>query len=148
MKISLWRHLVTASDVLSTLWLLSSKKSWQHWENSASLPKKVLGCYQSMLSTSERHCPSALWSAVQWVRWDNIAVYFILLFFPTVTSSVNIKELVPLAAIYDHAIRSGNMCLLMSSSCTSSLPSSHCSSTSWSLSHLSVGYCSEPYRPF
>ncbi len=115
---------------------------WLTWplHNSPLLSlQKLFVCFCSMLWVIG---PSALWSAVQWVSeafgwiWaDNIArntSEFILLLLSVVTSSINTREPVPLAAIHAHATTTmlhwwGGMLRIMSSS----LPSQFWNNILW-----------------
>ena len=78
------------------------------WQNiSLRCLKKLFGCFRSMFQVIVHlHCPMSS-EAFGWIWADNIAwntSEFILLLLSAVTSSINTREPVPLAAIHAHTI--------------------------------------------
>ncbi len=114
---------------------------WLTWplHNSPLLSlQKLFGCFCSMLWVIVHlHCeaPSMSSEAFGWIWADNIArntSEFILLLLSVVTSSINTREPVPLAAIHAHATTTmlhwwGSMLRIMSSS----LPSQFWNNILW-----------------
>ena len=134
---------------------------WLTWPfyNIPLCLKKPFGCFRSMLRvicTVKRRPMSS--EAFGWIWADNIArntSEFILLLLSAVTSSINTREPVPLAAIHAHAMILPPPCFTDEVVCFGSWAVPFLlhtvlfpSGTSWSLSLLSIGCCSRTVKAF